>query len=126
SRGSWRSSPSFFFSRRRRHTRWPRDWSSDVCSSDLMLTGGAIVKSTTSSPATGQLTATTTTTGTSLPSGYQVTVDETTSQSIGINSSVTFTGLTATGHTVALSGVPTNCSVNGGTSQTVTVPAGGT
>src|SRR5439155_6313762 len=22
-------------SRRRRHTRWPRDWSSDVCSSDL-------------------------------------------------------------------------------------------
>src|SRR5690625_8004556 len=28
----------FFFSSRRRHTRWPRDWSSDVCSSDL---GGA-------------------------------------------------------------------------------------
>src|SRR5690625_5717247 len=25
----------FFFSSRRRHTRWPRDWSSDVCSSDL-------------------------------------------------------------------------------------------
>src|SRR5690625_7822683 len=31
------SSPprSFVSSRRRRHTRWPRDWSSDVCSSDL-------------------------------------------------------------------------------------------
>src|SRR5207253_8509307 len=28
----------FFFSSRRRHTRWPRDWSSDVCSSDLLLT----------------------------------------------------------------------------------------
>src|SRR6266508_5649659 len=27
----------FFFSSRRRHTRWPRDWSSDVCSSDLMF-----------------------------------------------------------------------------------------
>src|SRR5439155_11510562 len=27
----------FFFSSRRRHTRWPRDWSSDVCSSDLHL-----------------------------------------------------------------------------------------
>src|SRR5437870_9782978 len=27
--------PTFFFSRRRPHTRWPRDWSSDVCSSDL-------------------------------------------------------------------------------------------
>src|SRR5690625_7994777 len=25
----------FLFSSRRRHTRWPRDWSSDVCSSDL-------------------------------------------------------------------------------------------
>src|SRR5437870_6161713 len=27
----------FFFSSRRRHTRWPRDWSSDVCSSDLVM-----------------------------------------------------------------------------------------
>src|SRR5207253_7620393 len=27
----------FFFSSRRRHTRWPRDWSSDVCSSDLAM-----------------------------------------------------------------------------------------
>src|SRR5207253_3899012 len=41
----------FSFSSRRRHTRWPRDWSSDVCSSDLgdtstndtvlLLAGGA-------------------------------------------------------------------------------------
>src|SRR5690349_24918716 len=28
---------SFFFSSRRRHTRSLRDWSSDVCSSDLLL-----------------------------------------------------------------------------------------
>src|SRR3989440_8179006 len=28
----------FFFSSRRRHTRSDRDWSSDVCSSDLVLT----------------------------------------------------------------------------------------
>src|SRR6266568_8993731 len=27
----------FFFSSRRRHTRWNCDWSSDVCSSDLPL-----------------------------------------------------------------------------------------
>src|SRR5690606_39534659 len=27
--------PAFFFSSRRRHTRFSRDWSSDVCSSDL-------------------------------------------------------------------------------------------
>src|SRR5690625_6067884 len=29
----------FFFSSRRRHTSWPRDWSSDVCSSDLKILG---------------------------------------------------------------------------------------
>src|SRR5256884_2039879 len=29
----------FFFSSRRRHTRCSRDWSSDVCSSDLHLEG---------------------------------------------------------------------------------------
>src|ERR1041385_4570 len=28
----------FFFSSRRRHTRCSRDWSSDVCSSDLIMT----------------------------------------------------------------------------------------
>src|SRR5690606_41203891 len=27
---------AFFFSSRRRHTRFSRDWSSDVCSSDLV------------------------------------------------------------------------------------------
>src|SRR5690625_3356211 len=30
----------FFLSSRRRHTRWPRDWSSDVCSSDLTFVEG--------------------------------------------------------------------------------------
>src|SRR5439155_17637886 len=35
-RGEFKSLCIFvFFSSRRRHTRWPRDWSSDVCSSDL-------------------------------------------------------------------------------------------
>src|SRR5436309_4953995 len=29
----------FFFSSRRRHTRFSRDWSSDVCSSDLLKEG---------------------------------------------------------------------------------------
>src|SRR6266702_8458730 len=32
----------FFFSSRRRHTRWPRDWSSDVCSSDLRVAGSSL------------------------------------------------------------------------------------
>src|SRR5690625_7922606 len=34
---------NFFFSSRRRHTRWPRDWSSDVCSSDLVHRLGQFV-----------------------------------------------------------------------------------
>src|SRR2546429_2667436 len=33
----------FFFSSRRRHTRCSRDWSSDVCSSDLMGAAAARV-----------------------------------------------------------------------------------
>src|SRR2546422_4888598 len=32
----------FFFSSRRRHTRCSRDWSSDVCSSDLSEFGGSL------------------------------------------------------------------------------------
>src|SRR5690606_37932830 len=33
----------FFFSSRRRHTRFSRDWSSDVCSSDLVPLTGPVV-----------------------------------------------------------------------------------
>src|SRR5216684_4613306 len=33
----------FFFSSRRRHTRCSRDWSSDVCSSDLGVCGACTV-----------------------------------------------------------------------------------
>src|SRR5699024_11325655 len=32
----------FFFSSRRRHTRSKRDWSSDVCSSDLVILGSRL------------------------------------------------------------------------------------
>src|SRR5690606_40370389 len=35
----------FFFSSRRRHTRFSRDWSSDVCSSDLVSIAGKYNKS---------------------------------------------------------------------------------
>src|SRR5207302_4241952 len=37
--GDWRARLShyFFLSSRRRHTRFSRDWSSDVCSSDLAV-----------------------------------------------------------------------------------------
>src|SRR6267143_59429 len=33
----------FFFSSRRRHTRWNCDWSSDVCSSDLVRHDSAMI-----------------------------------------------------------------------------------
>src|SRR2546422_5857546 len=38
--------PVFFFSSRRRHTRCSRDWSSDVCSSDLTQGAEQIVVTT--------------------------------------------------------------------------------
>src|SRR3712207_8643816 len=46
----WRSESTsrtvgFFFSSRRRHTRYWRDWSSDVCSSDLgQAPGGPLLR----------------------------------------------------------------------------------
>src|SRR5213082_1210528 len=78
-------------------------------------------------PQTGNLTVTTSTTGSNLdPDGYTATVDGGASQAIGTNGSVTFSGLSAASHTVVLSGVASNCSVTGGMSRTVSVPAGGT
>src|SRR5207253_689325 len=78
-------------------------------------------------PTTGDLTVTTGTSGSNIDAdGYTVTVDGGASQAIGTNGSVTFSGLSAASHTVVLSGVASTCSVSGGTSRTVSVPAGGT
>ena len=78
-------------------------------------------------PPTGDLTVTTTTTGSTLdPDGYTVTGDGTQSLPVATNGSVTFPGLEAGDHSVALSGVAVNCTVSGANPQTVTVPAGGT
>src|SRR5216683_6966534 len=43
----------FFFSSRRRHTRSDRDWSSDVCSSDLGAAVGALAREVVSSTDVG-------------------------------------------------------------------------
>src|SRR5205085_5777938 len=76
---------------------------------------------------TGDLTVTTSTSGSNQdPDGYTVTLDGGTSRSIGTNNSTTFSGLDAGSHTVTLSGVAGNCSVSGGDSKTLNVPAGGT
>src|SRR5207302_7244355 len=40
---SWPVALFFFFSSRRRHTRFSRDWSSDVCSSDLIVAATALL-----------------------------------------------------------------------------------
>src|SRR5690606_41035650 len=40
----------FFFSSRRRHTRFSRDWSSDVCSSDLGDEGPALIEASAAVP----------------------------------------------------------------------------
>ena len=102
---------------------------SDAYQKSGSLTSGDVAKSTISSSG-GSLVVSTSTTGSSLPtSGYTVTVDpgtsSQTSQPIATNGSVTFS-VSASSHSVVLSGVPANCTVSGGTSQTVTVPSGGT
>jgi hypothetical protein len=76
---------------------------------------------------TGDLTVTTSTSGPNIdPDGYTVTVDGAASRAIGTGASVTFPGLTATTHAVALSGVASNCTVTESNPQSVNVPAGGT
>jgi len=80
-------------------------------------------------PTTGSLSVATATSGASGdvdPDGYTVTLDGATSRAIGDNETTTFSGLTPGSHTVVLSGVAANCSVNGGTSRTVSVTAGNT
>ncbi len=77
-------------------------------------------------PTTGNVVVTTATSGTSLPSGYTTSLDGGAASAIGINDSVTATGLAAGEHTVALSGVPGNCTAAGPNPQPVTVAAGST
>src|SRR5205085_1103567 len=75
---------------------------------------------------TGTLTVTTSTSGGSPdPNGYTFTVDGGASQPIQTNQTIPLTGVSATSHTVELGDVAGNCTVTGGTSRTVTVPAGG-
>src|SRR6059058_6441572 len=71
---------------------------------------------------TGALKAAAATSGSNLPTGYTVTLDSGQSTAIGINDSVTATGLPAGSHRAALGGVPDNCSVRGDNPRTVTVP----
>lgn len=75
----------------------------------------------------GDLYVSTTTTGVDLdPDGYTVTVDGGASRAIATNGGVTFTGIAAGSHSVALSGIAGNCMVSGSDPESVTVAAGAT
>ena len=87
---------------------------------------GQVTFTITCTAPTGSLTVTTATSGSNQPSGYSVTVDGGQSRSIGVSGSVTYTGLSATTHSVQLNGVPSNCSVSEANPQSITVPANGT
>jgi hypothetical protein len=78
-------------------------------------------------PTLGSIHVTTTTTG-SLPdpNGYQFTVDGGAAQAIAATSEATVNNVLVGSHSVALSGVASNCTVNGGSTKSVTVAAGQT
>jgi len=58
--------------------------------------------------------------------GYTVTVDGSSSKDIGPNGSATFSGLSEGDHDVELTGLKSNCSVDGSNPKTVSVTAGNT
>src|SRR5947208_12624514 len=78
-------------------------------------------------PTTGNLAVTTNTTGSNLdPDGYTLTVDGGQSKAIGINNTVTISGLSPGNHSVQLNGVAQNCTVSGSNPRTVSITAGTT
>jgi len=65
------------------------------------------------------------TTGTNLDvDGYVATMDGSNSQTVGTNGAATFSAVGPGNHTIVLSGVANNCTVSGGPSRTLSVPAG--
>src|SRR5437762_1781029 len=77
-------------------------------------------------PGLGAIVVSTVTTGSSLdPDGYTVVVDGSQSKAIGINNSVTFSGLSPGNHSVQLNGLAQNCSVSSNP-RTVSITAGNT
>src|ERR1051325_10985178 len=77
-------------------------------------------------PLTGNITVTTTTAGSDVPSGYTVAVDDSISQPIGINAVVTFVGVATGSHVVTLAGVTSSCTLGGANPETVIVSGGET
>lgn len=74
---------------------------------------------------TGSVEITTATSGAG-PVGYSVSMDGAIGQSIGLNATLTISGVAAGAHSLLLAGLTTNCSVQGPNPQPVTVTAGQT
>jgi hypothetical protein len=73
------------------------------------------------------LSVTTSTAGTELdPDGYSLAVDDQAGQPIGLNGNVVIDRLADGAHSVALSGLATNCVTDGDNPRTVTVQSGST
>ena len=74
----------------------------------------------------GSVTVSVSTTGTDIdPNGYTAAVGGST-QNLTVDGSVTFSSVNAGSATVTLGDLAANCTASPGTSQTVTVPSGGT
>jgi Tol biopolymer transport system component len=70
---------------------------------------------------TGYLRINAVTTGADLPNGYAIILDYRTAQPLGANSAVVVPNLAVGGHSVALSGVPGNCTLAGTNPANATV-----
>jgi hypothetical protein len=97
---------------------------------DVSIAAGGSAQTTFSIECTsllGSLTVTAVTTGEDPdPDGYTATLDNSTSQALAPSGNTTFASIQAGTHTVELSGVASNCRVNGDNPQTASVPEGGT
>lgn len=75
----------------------------------------------------GSLRVSASTSGDDLDSdGYSIVVDDSTSKDIGLGESATFSGLSEGDHQVELSGIASNCSVDGSNLKTVSVTTSST
>src|SRR5439155_343544 len=99
----------------------------------LTATSGTLTQATSNAfnitaapPPTGDLTVTTTTSGSNAPSSYTVTVDGGQSKTIQATGSVSYRSRRAASHSVQLNVTPDNCCVSEANPQTVRLPADGT
>lgn len=89
------------------------------------VTAAFVLTCTTPPPVTGTIKVTTSTSGQSPdPDGYAFSVDGAAAQPIGTSTSATVAGVAASNHSVTLSGLAGNCTVQGTNPRAVTVAVG--